>query len=51
MCIRDSTKIELLEGVLQDAKLLLVTDRDALLGIISKIDLIEFLAKRPAAVA
>lgn len=48
--VTPDTKIELLEGVLQDAKLLLVTDREKLLGLISKIDLIEFLAKRPAQV-
>src|SRR5262249_29846224 len=47
--VSPDTKIELLKGVLAAAKVALVTENDHLLGLISKIDLIDFLAKRAAA--
>ena len=40
-----NTKIELLQGVLADAKVAIVEDGDAVVGIVTKIDLIDFLAK------
>ncbi len=43
------TKIELLNGVLADAKVAIVQDGDRVSGILTKIDLIDFLARRPAA--
>jgi cystathionine beta-synthase len=42
------TKVELLQSVLSDAKMAIVTEGDGVVGIITKIDLIDFLAKRPA---
>jgi len=39
------TKIELLQGVLADAKVAIVTEREDVVGIITKIDLIDFMAK------
>ena len=46
--VTPDTKIELLQGVLNDAKLALVLEKEALVGVVTKIDLIEFLAKRTA---
>ena len=40
-----STKVELLKGVLSDAKIAIVLDKDAVIGVISKIDLIDYLAR------
>jgi cystathionine beta-synthase len=40
------TKIELLQQVLSDAKMAIVSEGDGVVGIITKIDLIDFLAKR-----
>jgi cystathionine beta-synthase len=40
------TKVELLKGVLNDARVAIVTDGIKVVGIISKIDLIDYLAKR-----
>jgi cystathionine beta-synthase len=47
-----ATKVELLQGVLNDAKIAIVLDREAVVGVVTKIDLIDFLARRatPAAV-
>jgi cystathionine beta-synthase len=42
------TKVELLKGVLNDARVAIVTDGTRPVGIISKIDLIDYLAKRAA---
>ncbi|MDI1443800.1 cystathionine beta-synthase [Polyangium sp. 6x1] len=42
------TKVELLKGVLNDARVAIVTDGTKVVGIISKIDLIDYLAKRAA---
>jgi cystathionine beta-synthase len=44
--VTQDTKIELLQGVLTDAKVAIVLEAEQVIGIISKIDLIEFLAKR-----
>jgi cystathionine beta-synthase len=46
--VTPETKIELLQSVLSDAKMAIVTEGDGVVGIITKIDLIDFLAKRPA---
>jgi cystathionine beta-synthase len=46
--VSSETKIELLQQVLSDAKMAIVTEREGVVGIITKIDLIDFLAKRPA---
>jgi cystathionine beta-synthase len=43
------TKIELLQGVLADAKVAIVEDAGQIVGIVTKIDLIDFLAKHSAA--
>ncbi len=43
--VTPDTKIELLQAALADAKVAMVTERDELVGIIAKIDLIDFLAK------
>jgi cystathionine beta-synthase len=44
--VTPETKIELLQSVLSDAKLAIVTEREGVVGIITKIDLIDFLAKK-----
>ncbi len=44
--VSPDTKIELLQNVLTDAKLAIVLEAGQVVGIITKIDLIEFLAKR-----
>jgi len=49
--VTPDTKIELLQGVLTDAKLALVLEKEQVLGVVTKIDLIEFLAKKTAAAA
>lgn len=43
--VTPDTKIELLQGVMADAKVVIVMERDEVVGIITKIDLIDFLAK------
>jgi cystathionine beta-synthase len=43
------TKIELLQGVLADAKVAIVEDAGQIVGIVTKIDLIDFLAKHSSA--
>jgi cystathionine beta-synthase len=40
------TKVELLQSVLADAKVAIVTEREEVMGIVTKIDLIDFLARR-----
>ena len=42
--VTTATKVELLQGVLSEAKIALVLDGDKLTGVITKIDLIDFLA-------
>jgi cystathionine beta-synthase len=44
--VTPNTKIELLQGVLADAKVAIVEDGDEVVGIVTKIDLIDFLARR-----
>lgn len=44
-----ATKVELLQNVMNDAKLVLVMEGEKLLGVITKIDLIDFLARKMAA--
>lgn len=46
--VTSATKVELLKGVLNDAKIAIVTDREQVIGVISKIDLIDFLAQKAA---
>ena len=43
--VTPDTKIELLQGVLSDAKVALVLERDDVVGIVTKIDLIDFLTR------
>jgi len=43
--VTPDTKIELLQSALADAKVAMVLDKDELVGIVAKIDLIDFLAK------
>ena len=43
--VTPDTKIELLQSALADAKVAMVTENDELVGIIAKIDLIDFLAR------
>jgi cystathionine beta-synthase len=44
--VTPETKVELVQQVLSDAKLAIVMEREGVVGIITKIDLIDFLAKR-----
>jgi cystathionine beta-synthase len=44
--VTPDTKIELLQGVLADAKVAIVTEQEEVVGIVTKIDLIDFLARR-----
>jgi len=46
--VTPDTKLELLQGVLADARAAIVTERDAVVGIVTKIDLIEYLSKKSA---
>jgi len=43
--VTPNTKIELLQGILGDAKVAIVEDGGDVVGIVTKIDLIDFLAK------
>ena len=49
--VTPSTKVELLKGVLNDAKIAIVLDRENVVGVVTKIDLIDYLAEKatPAA--
>jgi cystathionine beta-synthase len=44
--VTPNTKIELLQGVLADARVAIVEEGDDVLGIVTKIDVIDFLARR-----
>ena len=44
----DEERIHLLRNILSDAKMVVVEERDAIVGVITKIDLIEYLAERKA---
>jgi len=46
--VTPDTKIELLQNALSDAKVAMVTEGEELVGIVAKIDLIDFLAKSGA---
>jgi cystathionine beta-synthase len=46
--VTSDTKLELLQGVLGEAKVAIAHDRDKVVGIVTKIDLIEYLAKNPS---
>jgi cystathionine beta-synthase len=46
--VTPETKIELLQSVLSDAKVAIVSAGDDLKGIVTKIDLIDYLARRSA---
>ncbi|MSP61032.1 MAG: cystathionine beta-synthase [Myxococcales bacterium] len=47
--VTPQTKVKLLRNIFNEAKLVCVLDRDDLLGVVTKIDLIEYLATRTAA--
>jgi len=49
--VTPSTKVELLQGVLSDAKIAIVLDREAVVGVVTKIDLIDFLARKATPLA
>ena len=49
--VTPSTKVELLKGVLNDAKIAIVLERDSVVGVVTKIDLIDFLAGKAAPAA
>ena len=44
--VTPNTRVELLQSVLADAKVAIVEDGDEVVGIVTKIDLIDFLARR-----
>ncbi len=44
--VTPNTKIELLQGVLADAKVAIVEDADRVVGIVTRIDLIDFFSKQ-----
>ena len=44
--VTPDTKLELLQGVLADARAAIVMERDTVVGIVTNIDLIEYLAKK-----
>jgi cystathionine beta-synthase len=46
--VTSSTRVELLQGVLSEAKIALVLDGDKLSGVVTKIDLIDYLAAAAA---
>jgi cystathionine beta-synthase len=48
--VTPSTKVELLKGVLSDAKIAIVLDKEAVVGVVTKIDLIDFLARKASPV-
>jgi cystathionine beta-synthase len=45
--VTPDTKIELVQGVLNEAKVALVLESGKMVGLVSKIDLISYLAERP----
>ena len=49
--VTPDTKIELLQGVLADAKVAIVSESEEVVGIVTKIDLIDFLSRAPSGVA
>ena len=49
--VTPETRVDLLQSVLAEAKVALVADGTRLLGLVTKIDLIDYLSKRVTAVA
>ena len=49
--VTPDTRVDLLQSVLAEAKVALVADGTRLLGLVTKIDLIDYLSKRVTAVA
>lgn len=49
--VTPDTKVELLQGVLADAKVAIVLENDELVGLVTKIDLVDFLAKATPALS
>jgi cystathionine beta-synthase len=45
--VTPNPKVELLQAVLADAKVAIVEDGDQVVGIVTRIDLIDFLTKQP----
>lgn len=46
--VSPKTKIELVQGLLNEARMAIVNDGDQLLGVVTRIDLIDYLSKRAA---
>ena len=46
--VTPATRIDLLRNIFNDAKMVVVEERDTIVGVITKIDLIEYLAERSA---
>jgi len=46
--VSPETKLELVQQALAETKIAIVTERDAVVGIVTTIDVIDFLARRPA---
>jgi cystathionine beta-synthase len=46
--VSPATRIHLLRNILNDAKMVVVEEKDTIVGVITKIDLIEYLAERRA---
>jgi cystathionine beta-synthase len=46
--VSPDTKVELVQAALADAKVAIVTDEETVKGIVTKIDLIDFLARQPS---
>jgi cystathionine beta-synthase len=49
--VTPATKVELLKSVLSDAKVALVMEGDEVVGLVTKIDLVDFLAKQQRSIA
>lgn len=49
--VTPSTRVELLKGVLSDAKIAIVMEKEVVIGVVSKIDLIDYLARRASPAA
>ncbi len=47
--VTPQTKIELLQGILGDARVVIALDREKIVGVVTKIDLIDFLSRKVAA--
>ena len=49
--VSPQTRIELVQGLLADVRMAIVLENDAIVGIITKMDLIDYLAKLPRRIA